>query len=260
MALAVGSAAIVFGLAVYWLRWRLLPSQPSGQTLDLSMHANRAVAVLHALIIALVFAEAEIDYSNARNSIWQEADLLQEVFRDLHYFESAEAEETARLVAEYTRELIDREWDLLAINQLSDEAGQLLQTIYDRSLQLPAETPAQNWLYEQILTDLRTLSGLRHARFFESHDRLPVVFWLVIVLGYVLLCGLFSVYPKSRTNLAVAATFSFFFGVVTYLIFAFQDPFDGHMKVTSQPLSLLYQDVMEPTLSGETSALPTPNQ
>ena len=99
-----------------------------------------------------------------------------------------------------------------------------------------------------------TLAGLRHARFFEAHDRLPAVFWLVIVVGYVLLCGLFAVYPRSRLNLAIVAAFSFFFGVVSYLIFAFQDPFDGHLRVTSEPLALLYQDVMLPTLAAREAA------
>lgn len=250
MTLAVGLAAVAFGLMVYRLRWWLVPTQPNGQTLDLSMHANRAVAVLHALIIALVFAQAEIDYTNARQSIWQEADLLHDVFRDLHFYDSAEAEEIGALVADYTRILVEQEWDLLAENQLSDDAGLLWQTMYDQSLQLPATTPAQQWLYDQILADLDSLSGLRHVRFSESHDRLPVVFWLVIVLGYVLLCCLFAVYPKSRINMTIAATFSFFFGVVTYLIFAFQDPFDGHLKITSEPLAQLYEDVMVPTLAG----------
>jgi len=259
MTVAVGLTAVAFALVVYWLRWRLVKTQPSGPTLDLAMHANRALAVLHALIIALVFAEAEIDYSNARNSIWREADVLHEVFRDLNLYDTEEADRIGVLVAEYTNALVDSEWDLLADNQLSDEAGQLLQSIYDGVLQLPATSPAQRWLYDEILTDLGTLTGLRHTRYFESHDRLPTVFWLVIVVGYVLLCCLFAVYPKSRLNMAIVAAFAFFFGVVTYLIFAFQDPFDGHLRVTADPLALLYQDVMVPTLEGRNIDLPATN-
>ena len=249
MAVVCGLAAALLALAILWSRWRLLPKPPADRSYDLAMHANRAVAVLHALIMALVFAEAEIDYTRARESVWREADLLHDVFRGLSLYGSDKAEEISVQVADYTRSLAETEWGLLSENQLSDQASQQFQAAYTAVLHLATSDAAQTWLRDQILASMTQLSGLRHERFFEAHDRLPVIFWLIIVLGYLLLCGLFSIYAKTRLNMAILATFGFFFGLVSYLIFAFEDPFDGHLGVTAKPLVLLYDEVMAPTIA-----------
>ena len=254
LAFLAGLATAAFGSGVVWLRWRLYPKILADRTVNLAMHAHQALAVLHALIMALVFAEAEIDYTRARESVWHEADLLESVFRDLRAIGTAASEETSLVVAKYTQAVVETEWDLLSENKLSPEASSLYETAFEQVLRLDTESSAELWLRDRILENLSALSSLRHTRFFEAHDQLPAVFWVVVVLGYLLLSLLFSVFGAKPLNLLIIATYSFFFGAVSYLIFAFQDPFDGHLKVTSQPIVLLYQEVMEPAIAAQAAS------
>jgi hypothetical protein len=246
--LLTGSATAALAVAILWARWRIFPNQPEGRIYDLAVHAHLAVVVLLSMMIAMVFAEAENDYTQARENVWREADLLHDVFRNLNFYGSQEAEEIGVALATYTNTLIDEEWDLLSRNQYSDTASDQFQDVYVRSLRLREANTTQNWLHGHILENLAVLSGLRHERFFTARDRLPAIFWIVIILGFLLVCGYFTVYSKTRTNMSAIASVGFFFGVVCYLIFAFEDAYDGHLSVSSQPLIVLYQDVMVPTI------------
>lgn len=248
IALLWGLSAAAVGCAIFWLRWIVFPTPTETSSVELAMQVSRGIAVLHALMIALVFAEAQIDYTRAREELWRETDLLHKVFYNLTFYETAEARETRLLVADYAETLVDTEWDLLAQDRLSPEASELFQQIFVQVLQLHASGSGQSWLRDDIRAALNELAKLRHNRFFEANDRLPAVFWLSIVLGYFLLCCLFSVYQKSRLNVILIAAFSVFFGTVGYLIFAFHDPFDGHLRVAPQPILMLHDEVMLPTL------------
>lgn len=212
------------------------------------MHVNRGIAVLHALMIALVVAEAQVDYTRAREELWRETDLLHKIFYNLTFYESTAAKETRLLVVDYARTVANSEWELLSRDRLSPEASKIFERLFLQVLQLDASNAGQSWLLDDIRASLNELAKLRHNRFFEANDQLPAIFWLSIAIGYLLLCGLFSVYERTRINFALIAAFSAFFGTVGYLIFAFHDPFDRHLWVTPRPIIMLYDEVMMPTL------------
>lgn len=243
-----GLSAAALGCAVFSLRWIIFPAPTEKSSVELAMHVSRGIAVLHALMIALVLAEAQIDYTRAREELWRETDLLHRVFYNLTFYETEAAREMRSLLVDYTRTLIDAEWELLAQDRLSPRASELFQEIFAQVLQLQASGSGQSWLRDDIRAGLTELAQLRHNRFFEANDRLPGVFWLSVFLGFLLLCALFSVYERSRLNVILIAAFSTFFGTVAYLIFAFHDPFDGHLRVAPQPILMLHQEVMLPTL------------
>ena len=247
-ALLWGLAAAALGCAIFWLRWIIFPTPTEKSSIDLAMHVSRGIAVLHALMIALVLAEAQVDYTRAREELWRETDLLHKVFYNLTFYETEAANEMRLLLVDYTRTLIDTEWALLAQDRLSPEASELFQKIFVQLLQLEASGSGQSWLRDDIRAGLSELAQLRHNRLFEANNRLPGAFWLSVVLGYFLLCALFSVYGRSRLNVTLITAFSAFFGTVGYLIFAFHDPFDGHLHVAPQPILMLHEEVMLPTL------------
>lgn len=247
-ALLWGLSAAALGCVIYWLRWIIFPAPTEKASVELAMHVSRSIAVLLSLMIALVLAEAQIDYTRAREELWRETDLLHKVFYNLTFYETEAAKDMRLLLVDYTKTLIDTEWDLLAQDRLSPDASELFQKIFVQLLELQASGSGQSWLRDDIRAGLNELAQLRHNRLFEANDRLPQAFWLSVVLGYLLLCALFSVYGRSRLNVTLIAAFSAFFGTVGYLIFAFHDPFDGHLRVEPQPIVMLHEEVMLPTL------------
>lgn len=244
-AVFAGLVAAAFAAVIFVFSHRVLRLEFGAETRDLAAAAVRLLGVLHALLLGLLFADAQVEYSRIRREVENEATTLSNLVNDLNWYGGSEAGDIRELVKRYTRDLIDTEWALLGDDRLSEQASALAFEIKGRILDLDTADPRQERLQATMLSEVTKLADIRHDRFYDSRDRLPSMFWIMMFSGFAIICFLFVVYSFTWINLIIMSLFPFFFGVVSFMLFAFSDPFDSYLGVSPRPLEVFYNTVID---------------
>jgi len=221
----------------------LLPER----THDLAIAVGVRLGVLHGLILAIVFSVVQSDYIEQRRLIAEEAASTARVYFNLERFGDPAADALRLHVIAYTREVIDGEWPALEHEKLSERAWEMYDRIYDGALNLEARTPRQETLRSNILLSLDRINDFRQGRLFASSTRLPALFWIIAVLGFLIVASLFYVFEFTRLHAVLLAGYASYTGVILYFIFVMNNPFSGPPALPPAPLQLLYHDAMADT-------------
>jgi hypothetical protein len=216
----------------------------SDRTHEMAAAVAFRLGALHGLILALVFSVVQSDYMEQRRLIAREAAATADVFFHLERFGGDAAAGLRRDVAVYTREVIDGEWPALRQGRLSDKAWVLYDRIYDGALDLAAAMPRQESLRQTILRGLDRISDLRQGRLFAVSSRLPALFWVVGILGFLMTAALFYVFALSSFHAGLLAAYAAYTGSILYFIFVMSNPFTGPPALAPLPFEILYRDSM----------------
>jgi len=194
---------------------------------------------LHALILALVFADAQVSLIGLRDGVATEATALTDVYYDLARYGTTAADEARTDVVVYTRAVIEDEWPRLAERRLSGEAWAAWQSLYNVALDLAPETPRQEYLRGQILQRIQAIAAYREERRFGAARSLSGLFWSVAVIGFFLVALPYFVFRPTPAHLFLMTAFAVFNGLVMFIILATNHPFTAPVTVDPTPFEVL---------------------
>lgn len=195
------------------------------------------IGVMHGLILSLVFASA---HSNAQKF---QDDVVAEAAAVTHVYFNAQRFGAPRLQAaslDYLHTIIAKDWPALrADGRLSDEGWVAWRAMLEASLDLaPAERRGQ-LLADKIQADIWRIEDLRQMRGYEAESRISMEFWLVSVVGLVLIATLLFVHQIKPLHHAIMAMYSGFTGLTLFLIYDMSNPFRGAMIADTGPFEVV---------------------
>ncbi len=229
----VGTLFVVVAILVGMLPALLLRKRFSGlQEADTRAVASDVMArigVMHGLILSLVFASA---HGGAQKF---DDDMTAEASAALHVYANAEIYGASDLRAAslaYLRAAIDQDWpSLQERNELSSQGWAAWRSMLDASLALRPSDRSQTLIADKIQSDLWQIQTLREARGYEAASKLSGEFWLVAVVGLVLIAALLFVHRIRPLHQAIMAMYSGFTGLTLFLIYDMSHPFKGAISI-----------------------------
>jgi hypothetical protein len=241
-ALVAMVAFAAFGVVPFYLvsRWLHRYEIPDS-TREFCGRVARSVGTLHALILALVFAEVQSRHMEIRRIVMLEAENVLQVARDLDHFEDASGAQLKRMIVDYAHTVVEVEWSSMAERHLSPHATRLHDLVTDGVMDLQVDTPREGFLQAQMIEDMAAIEGHRHGRLLLGNDRLPALFWYTAFIGFAILGATAFVFEATVPNMIVVSGYGLYAGLVLYAILAFSHPFTGPAAVDPAPFNMLIE-------------------
>jgi len=225
-------AAIVFvvltsvvSLAIYGVtRWLLL-SRIQPDTHDLAASVLFRIGALHALILALAFAQEQTNYVDVLESVDAEVAALTDVYDDLQRYRGADLEPLRVALKDYVGLVAGGEWRRLASGGLSQDAWARWREVYEGVLDLEPQTARQITLRDAMIQDLQTISDARKNRELATLDSSSVIFTVAAAAGLVFAMIAYFPFRPSLANLVLLIAFAAYTGLVFFFILAMSNPF-----------------------------------
>lgn len=239
------SSSCLLALLPYRLARQILHHRADPDSRDLAASILFRVGALHSLILALVFAQELLNFSDARHTMTREASLVGNIFYDLRRYDvEATAPAQANLVA-YTDIVLNREWDTLARERrLEDAAWQEWQEAYEGILDLVPDSLRQESLRDIMIGQVRELSQLRLEREATALVGTSHLLIFAAVAGIVIMSIGFFPYAPTRVNLTLLLLFGVYTGLVIFFIVAFSNPFSGASAIQPVRMERLYEGML----------------
>jgi hypothetical protein len=236
-----GTALLV--LACYFLMRRIESPTPGSQTKELANSVMLRISALHALILALVFAQEMGEYQQLKLESAAETNALADIYFDAGRYGAGDPAKIGTPIREYVRIVIEEEWDSLgASGYLASPAWAQWDIAYSQILDLAPANDRQRSLRDHMLASIHTIAETRVKREHHARNALSVMFWFAAISGVIFTGLAFYPYTPRRSTLSLLALLGAFTGIILFFIYAFANPFkdpgslrpDGYRHLSQQ--------------------------
>jgi hypothetical protein len=225
-------AAVAFALAGQALVARFVPMhlRVADNTALGTIYA--ALYVLYGLSLAFCLFFVGSSYREAETTTNSEADTVADLYQLANKFPEPERHQMQDLSRSYAQVVVEEEWPLLGQGSAS-RGSPHAQALADELVETVEDFEPTSSTQEQALTLVQSLDDYRELRLLESHQGIPTMLWIVLLVGG-----------------AMTISFTFFFGVegawlhrasvsaltvlvvlILYTIYRVEYPFTGHVQV-----------------------------
>lgn len=241
-ALVVVLACCGLALLPYFLARYLLLPRTDEQTKDLAGSVIFRVSALHGLILALVFAQELLNFSDLRHTMTREAALVGNIFYDLQRYDEDETVAARQNLAAYVDVVLTREWQQLgASGELVEAAWDHWKAAYLSILDLVPAGVRQQELKRIMVEQVREVSELRIRRETAAVSGVNRLFLFAALGGIVLIGIAYFPFPPAVVNVSLITIFAVYTGFVVYFIIAFANPFSGSGYIEPVRFERLYE-------------------
>jgi len=227
---------------VYGLSRLVLHRRADEQASELSASVIFRLSSLHALILALIFAQEQLNLSRLNQSIVDESTALSDVFYDLERYGAEEASALRTEIVRYTQLVVTEEWLALRDDRLSEEAWTVWGRLYEGVLDLAPVDRRQETLRELMLQDIDQISDYRDERAAAAASEISGLFWVAGVSGFIAVVLLYFMYAPNVVNLVMLGVYSGYVGLILVFIYAMNSPFTFSGLADIQPMASLIED------------------
>jgi hypothetical protein len=230
-----GAAIVIFisttlGLLAYLMSHRFMSRYEHDADRDPTGSLFRVLGMLVSLMISLAFAEVVVEMRSVENAIERESIAIVDLFNNLQRFDVEQAHDAQSTLIDYTQAIIDDDWPSLKIDRLGERSAALRRQLDETIWNLSPETPVQEILWSQLLSDLDLLSDYSVVRLDNALAQPPVYLYLMF-FGFILTMACFGTYRPTPPTIFFVSLYAVFVGLVLYLILALSDPFRGGFQV-----------------------------
>jgi hypothetical protein len=201
------------------------------------------LGVTYGLLLAFLVVTLWSDLQSAQATVQDEANDLINLYELTYGFpeETAPADLRGQIVT-YTRVLVDDEWPVLGRHESSPRADAALRGLWRFYLRLEPTLGAANRSYSESVELLADLQSARNRRINAAHNLVPAALWVVLLGGVALMIVTvwFTGPEDLRTHLMMAAVLGISLASILFLIRAFNNPFQGEVRVTADPIERAY--------------------
>ncbi len=195
---------------------------------------SQFVAMLFAVLIGFMVADAMQRFSTARQTVQQEASSLGNVFRLASGLPEANCKQIRLLCAQYANEVISDEWPMLAEKQDSPKAWTIYKKLWTDCTEYEPATQRQSNSQSMLLESMMRLGDSRRLRVEALHSGLPIVLWIVLIIGGIatIVFTYFFAAHNFRVQVVMVGIVSLVVCLNLFLLATYDDPFSGDVMVT----------------------------
>ena len=215
------------------------------------------VGVIYAVLLGFTIVVSWEQFAMSEKNVQGEVAIIGDLYNDNKLLSAAFREEQQTSATQrtptgdalnlmqwslnnYVKAVVEDEWHAMAEGRDSDWAkasyGWIWQA-YGRYAQFATSTPLQGIFFSESLRKLNELGERRRTRLDDAHRALPPRFWMVLVLGGVLIIAFSLLYDVAsiRVHAMIAASLAALICLSLALIVSLEHPFRGGTALSSKP-------------------------
>ena len=200
----------------------------------------QVVAAYIGILIAFAGVQVWQDFADADNGVHREAATAAQLYRDMATYGAETLAARAQLRA-YTKSIVTDEWPLLAHGKTSDKTDVALFGLFDAIGKIHPKDGRDTAIYTEVFHNVNELVELRRDRLIHGESGMPVILWIVGLVGSILIVAYTATFPKTRTNALMIGGISIALGLVFLFILIVDRPFMGSFSVSNSELVGLSQ-------------------
>lgn len=225
---------VVISVAGLFVGRHIFKTPQLGLQHDIADPYSQFVAMLFAVLLGFMVADAMQRFGNARMTVQHEASALGNVYRLAEGLPNNKKQALRSLCKEYAAKVIADEWPKLASKMDSQEAWTVYRKLWSACCTLEPSTQKESNAQAQLLSAMAEIGENRRLRVEALHAGLPTELWAVLVLGGA--STIFFTYFFSADNHRIQAVMVGIVSLVIclnlFLLLTYDDPFSGDVMVT----------------------------
>jgi len=184
------------------------------------------------LLIAFSLVRVQGDHRNVEDLVSREAALIFKLNRSLAAFGGPFAIELQTDLKDYANAVVDDEWPLMAKNERSNQASNVLTDLTQGIRLLDPKNSVQQMARAEIVTTLNQLSDVREARLSAARLKLPPYLWDALTVSVILLIIFGWLQNPLPKMVAYVGGVTIGVSILFTLVFALEGLFVGESQVT----------------------------
>jgi Protein of unknown function (DUF4239) len=245
-------AAVVCSVLPYMAVGWFVTKELNPKTREVAETVAVRIGTVHALILALVFAEAQSTHTDLQQQVSKEVTAIEHVALRLDQWNGPEGDALLNQLAAYVRAVLQTEWKVTLSPDGSKAATQTYHNLDAAILDLPADTPRQQALRSRMISDMDTLQEHRRDRLSLFHRGIPGLFWWMALAGFAITVLFFFVFPETPLHIALLGVYGAYTGLALYFILALSHPYVGPAAIDTSPYEMLLENELSPRPSAST--------
>jgi hypothetical protein len=175
-----GSWAFMAGLNRFWpVHDRYAKSDQIGWQLNV-------LGTTYAVILGFMLFTEWTGFTDANSNVEQEASALRNVYRMAPGLPSDQRQSIERLSRDYADAVINKDWPAMNAGAVPEESNRINEEMWRTVMSIKTTSVTEATAEDHSLTELATLSKHRGIRLLQSKNRLPVILWIVLLIGGIL--------------------------------------------------------------------------
>jgi Protein of unknown function (DUF4239) len=230
----VGIAVLYAWLGVFFVR-RLVHGRVQEGHNDTLAPIFLTAGTIYAVLLAFLVIGVWENYGSAKDNAAEEASTLATLYRQTNGLPSEQQRELRGLLRAYTEAVAHDEWSIqAATGGASPNARKAIGDIY-RSYQSMKPSVANSSVAVEFLQTMRTVAADRNRRTLQAGEALPMVLWVVLVIGGGIVVGMsFLLYMDSTwPHVLVSILMAALIGGLLFVTMLLNRPFNGPLAITA---------------------------
>jgi Protein of unknown function (DUF4239) len=232
LALAIGLGASVGVQKLFRIR-------STKEEKEVAINLMQVVAAYVGIMIAFAGVQVWQEFSDAKAAVAHEAATASQLYQDLTIF-GPETRPARGALRAYVVSITTDEWPQLDKGRGSHVTEAALQRVFAEVGKLSPADNRAGAIYEEMLSKMNDLVDYRHDRIVESQAGIPLLLWMIGLVGALLTVAYASAFTPTRFNVSMIAGISFALGLVFLFILTVDHPFKGEFSVSNRHLVELH--------------------
>ncbi len=229
-AVLVLALALIVGLGSSIGVRALFGLTPSHEEKEVAFNLMQVVAAYIGIMLAFSGVAVWQNFADAESAVHHEAASAAELYRDLTVY-GPETEPARVELRAYVTSILNDEWPLLEGGRGSMVTESALAKLFGEMGKLRPREQRDTAIYSVALSKLNELVVLRRDRIIASRSGIPVILWIVGLVGSSLVMSYASAFSRTRYNLVMISGTSLAIGLVFLFILTVDGPFKPQVGV-----------------------------
>jgi Protein of unknown function (DUF4239) len=226
--------AIAYALSGVLLVRRFMSGRVAQGHNDLPIPIFQTAGTIYAVLLAFSVIAVWQSYGAAKDNVAEEASTLTTLYRQTNGLPSPQERSLRALLRAYSEAVIVDEWPIqAATGGASERARRALGDIY-RSFRTMNPRVADSPIGVEFLQTLRTVAADRNRRTLEASEGLPVVLWIGLLIGGLIVVGMTFALHTAQTwpHVLFAVLIATLIGTLLFITLVLHRPFEGPLALS----------------------------
>lgn len=246
--LVVGAFVTVALAGMFALRGRVrkMVSDPHRHN-DLVGFFLAGICVFYGLLLGLVAVGAWENHAEAEAMVAREANYIAALYRDISDYPDPTGGELAKMIAEYTRFVIEDEWPEQRRGVVPSGGVARVEALERRLTQFVPADAAQTVLHAEAMREFNVFYEARRQRLEAVTTGLPETLWWVMILGGLLtiaVCWMFD-FTHSKVQVLLTSSVAVMIGLLVFMSATMDAPFLGRSGIDPKPFEMVRSQLMD---------------
>jgi hypothetical protein len=175
--------SIVGALLFWWLVRRIWPPERRRLHNEITGWQISVLGTTYAVIMGFMLFAVWTDFEAAERNVGSEASCLINLFWAASGLPQAQRQEIRKLASNYADAMIADEWPAMSQGSWSHNGTLIMQQLWEVASQSQSLSASEQVSLEQTVSEIGSITEHRRIRQLQSETNLPVVLWMVLIIG-----------------------------------------------------------------------------